>query len=295
MSNALADLVLDQAGSDAPLVDRTSLENRLRDALKAARVAWAEIQVPEEVFVRYLAERITGEPDPVEALARLCVEDLLLACACAQNQPGAIECFEARILCAVPLAIRRIDDSSAFIEEVKQRTRLRLLVAEQGKSPRIASYQGRGKLRSWVQVAAVRIALELCRRSHPRDVTDDELLDSPEFSDDPELGHIRTMYRKEFSDAFKEALGALSARERNILRMYLLDGLNIAEIGAIYRVHRATVARWIAKYREMLLVETRNRLVQKLRISESQFQSLMVVVRSHLELSLERFLNVDKK
>ena len=83
-------------------------------------------------------------------------------------------------------------------------------------------------------------------------------------------------------------LRALESRERSVLRMHVVDGLNIDEIGTVHRVHRPTVARRIAKARETLLAETRARLPTSLKINESQFASLMIVVRSHLDLSVER-------
>ena len=154
---------------------------------------------------------------------------------------------------------------------------------------RIRSYRGRGKLKSWVQVTAVRIAIELCRKKKPEQ-TDEALADVAGWDEDPELEPIRHLYRDEFAAAFKTALASLSSRERNVLRLYLLDGLNIDRIGGMYRVHRATVARWIAGAREKLLDGTRAELKQKLRLSETEFESLLVVVKSHLDLSLERFL-----
>ena len=39
----------------------------------------------------------------------------------------------------------------------------------------------------------------------------------------------------------------LSAQERTVLRLHVLDGLGTDEIGALYKVHRTTVARWQAQ------------------------------------------------
>ena len=41
-----------------------------------------------------------------------------------------------------------------------------------------------------------------------------------------------------------EAFAALESRERNLLRYALGDGLSVDAIGTLYRVHRATAARW---------------------------------------------------
>jgi RNA polymerase sigma-70 factor (ECF subfamily) len=145
-------------------------------------------------------------------------------------------------------------------------------------------------------VAAVRLAIESRRgAAHGNEESDAALLEAADLGADPELACVRHMYKEDFAAAFREAMAALSSRERNVLRMSHLDGLSIDQIGAVYRVHRATAARWIARAQETLLLETRQRLVDKLRISETEFESLMVLVRSHLDLSLHRFLGPGSK
>ncbi|MFC1610733.1 transcriptional regulator, partial [Myxococcota bacterium] len=87
---------------------------------------------------------------------------------------------------------------------------------------------------------------------------------------------------------------SLSAKDRNLLRQSLLDGLSIDQLGAIYRVHRATAARWLAGARERVLKETLSALRQRLKIDEAEFKSLINLVRSQLDLSLARLLDKDK-
>ncbi len=272
-------------------VDAEAVEAALDTMLKTAHAAWPTVSVADDVFLKYVAERVDEGSDVLASLRGMCVEDLYLACGCFLDQTPAIQAFDRHMLGAITEPVRRIGHSTEFVEEVQQITRFKLLVSEKDVPKKIGSFRGRGKLRSWVQVTAVRTALELKRRAKPEDARgDDELFESDDLDNDPELQHIRVLYRAEFAAAFKEALRELSSRERNILRMNVLDGLNIDQIGAVYRVHRATVARWIAKARETLLAETRRKLIEKLLISETEFESLMHVVRSHLELSIERFL-----
>jgi RNA polymerase sigma-70 factor (ECF subfamily) len=164
-----------------------------------------------------------------------------------------------------------------------------LLLPRGDRPPKLATYRGQGRLRSWVQVTVVRTALELRRKSRPQDSRDDEeLVEAADLGDDPELRHIKDLYRREFRGAFQTALSCLSSQERNLLRMYLVDGLSIDEVGAVYHVHRATAARRIAAAREKLLGETRKGLINALKLDKQQFESVMNVIRSHLDLSLDR-------
>ena len=272
-------------------LDDAALEHALEAALAAGRAAWPRVSVPDEEAARFLAERVSADEDPVGALGERCVDDLYLACGCLRGDPAAIAGFEQSCLSAVPAAVRRIVSDAALVDEVCQLARVSLLVGDEGRPKKLASYRGTGKLRSWVQVAAVRLALDnLRRRRRDQPADDDRLLEASELDDDPELVHIKQLYRSEFKDAFRGAMGELTSRERNLLRMYLVDGLGIDQIGPVYGVHRATAARWIASSREKLLHGTRERLVEALRLSDHQFESLMRVVRSNLDLSVERLL-----
>lgn len=78
-----------------------------------------------------------------------------------------------------------------------------------------------------------------------------------------------------------------------MLRYNVLKGLNIAEIGAIYQVHRATVARWIAHARELLLQSTRERLTQRLHAADHELDSILRLIESQMDVSLRRCLDDD--
>ncbi len=73
-------------------------------------------------------------------------------------------------------------------------------------------------------------------------------------------------------------------------RLHHLDGLTIDELSALKRVHRSTIARRIARCCELLATNTHARLVERLGLPPSQVDSVMRLVRSQLELSLERWL-----
>jgi RNA polymerase sigma-70 factor (ECF subfamily) len=289
MPLALATAFLAEATGSAPTPDGELVEARLRELVAQAREQWPGIAVGDACFAARLGGSVAGSRDPLGALAELCIDDLLLAVGCAEGDAAALAAIDGVIDEAAATAVRQLDSSPTFAAEIAQMTRVKLLVGDGTRPRRIGTYRGRGKLRSWLQVAALRTAIEQCRKRKP-ERSDDEIVEAAASSDDPELQQIRRMYRDDFAAAFRKALDALSSRERNVLRMYLLDGLNIDRIGAVYRVHRATVARWIAGARERLLDETRAELQRTMRLSTTEFESLLVCVRSHLDLSLERFL-----
>src|SRR5204862_1158487 len=85
-----------------------------------------------------------------------------LARACADGSPDALAIFDQKILSAVPLFVARFHGGPAFTDEVKQILREKLFVCRDG-APKIREYEGRGALRSWIRVAAVRVAVDLLR------------------------------------------------------------------------------------------------------------------------------------
>ncbi len=71
-----------------------------------------------------------------------------------------------------------------------------------------------------------------------------------------------------------------------MLRLYFLDGLSIDRIAAVYAVHRATAARWVARGREALLRGTQEVLGQRFRLDQAEVESLVGIVRSQLDVTL---------
>ena len=107
---------------------------------------------------------------------------------------------------------------------------------------------------------------------------------------DPLLAQLKDRYREEFRIAFAEAAAKLTDRERTLLRYRFFDGLSIDEIGVLYRAHRATVARWIAAIRENLFETTRAVLTERLSITQSEVDSVLRLIDSQLEISIEAML-----
>lgn len=260
-------------------------------AIARAHAVWPADWMPPVTFIEHLRARLPAERDPAEAVAELAVEDLYLALACALGVTPAIEAFTRNFLGEVDAHVARFDSSPAFKDEVRQVLATRLLVAEPGATPAIADYAGRAPLSAWLRVAAIRAALNLRRgtndddeRAAEREVT--ELADAADL----ELDVIRARYRPAFEAAITRALAALPVRDRTILRLRLVEGVEVDRIATMYRVHRTTVTRWLADSRTTLFDEIRRILIDELGATDAEFDSLVGLVRSHLHVSLVRLL-----
>src|SRR5262249_11180137 len=110
-------------------------------------------QVDGAAFAAHWAEQLSRAADPDAALDQLHVADLYLAFACAAGDASALRAFAAQ-LASAGAAVRGVDASPAFVDEVLQRLQTRVLVAEAGSAPRILEDAGRGPLENWLRAGA---------------------------------------------------------------------------------------------------------------------------------------------
>lgn len=248
-----------------------------------ARAAWPAFEVDAAAFGSRVAE-LRAEDG---ASAAVHAADLYLACACAGGVPAAIAALDRDVLRDVPRFVERFRGGAAFVDEVVQQLRDKLLV---GPPPRMAEYRGRGPLRAWVRVAATRLALDLLRaRAGSDEVTlDDALAADPTAG--PELEAIKARFRDHFQAAFEAAIAALTPRQRTLLRLHHLDGLSLDRLAIMHRVHRATIARWLADARDEIAARTYDDLAARADLAPSELDSVVALVRSQLDVSLSRVL-----
>jgi RNA polymerase sigma-70 factor (ECF subfamily) len=261
----------------------------LDETIAAARAAFPEIAVDDDAFAAFAAARVCEAPDLALALRQIPAGDLLLACGCAAGDAKAQASFD-HLLDEVEAAAIAVRAPADTVDEVKQMLRAQLLVARGDRPPAIAGYAGRGSLRAWLRITATR---ELVRqiKKQLRDVPlEQAILDQP-GEGDPVLERLKAQYRAEFAAALGEALLDLDARERTLLRLSVLDQLGIDEIGAIYAVHRATAARWLVKAKAALVDATQKRLAGRLRLEEEEVTSVIRMIQSKLDVSVERLLD----
>jgi len=255
----------------------------------AALVARARAEAPgveldADAFVGYVAERVTFDVHGRPRVTSLHAGDLWVAFGCVEQDPAALAVFETRFAPEIKNALSRSFEA-ALADDAELRLRERLLLVAPEDSARLASYAGRGALGAWLRAAAVRTAIDLMRSR--REIAADPGTLGDIDAIDPLLASLKQRYRDEFRDAFNDAAKHLTDRERTLLRYRFLDDLSIDEIGVLYRVHRATVARWIAAIRESLFETTRARLMSKLKISDSEVDSVLRLIDSQLDFSIE--------
>ena len=213
-------------------------------------------------------------------------EDLAWARALATGDRAALERYERELAPLLEGHLRRRGFTADTIADVMQTLRARLFVGD-GEGPAITHYEGRGPLRSWVLVAALRESVRARQRgAREPAVEDDALVALADRSGAAIPALDKERYREAFRAAFRVALGELSPRDRNLLRMHVIDGLTIDQIGALQGVHRATAARWIERAREAVSRSVRRDLMKQFGADPFETEELLQWVQSRIELSL---------
>jgi RNA polymerase sigma-70 factor (ECF subfamily) len=266
------------------------LDAALGEALRDARLAWPALDPPPEAFAAYLAARLPPALDLASALRSLHAADLYLACACDRGDTAAIAAFEARYMPEIDRALARLRVDPPVADDIKGALREKLFFPKSGDRSLLAGYSGRGEIGAWLRAVAVRAARKTLRpgKTTPADREADFGAGAP--GADPELGYLKATFAAESTSALAEAIEALPVRDRNLLRQYYIDGLTIDQLGKVYRVHRATAARWVTDVRDALVKDVQRRLMRRLRLDENELKSVMRAARSQLDLSIQRLL-----
>ncbi len=279
--------------SDDAIYDEPRLRVALVVMLAQAQEAYGDLLDSEGDFLEYVASRLPGFRPAEQEVAALHPGDLLLARGCAKGVARALALFERDFLGLVTAAGRKLSMSAEQGDELRQQVRTKLLVAPAGDTPKIGSYAGTGALRSWVYATGLRTGLNELRRigRAPMPAGDEQLLVAmPDKNDDQQLQYMKELYRSAFRDAFKASIGELESRLANVLRHYYLDDMTLEQIGALYRVHKTTVMRWVNKAHAELEVKTKSRMTSHLQLGASEVESVLRLIQSGIQLGLASVL-----
>jgi RNA polymerase sigma-70 factor (ECF subfamily) len=270
----------------ATFIDPEVLEPLLQTA--AAKVA-GEVDLGRLSVV--LARVMRPGEDPVQVVGTLHVSDLWLADRAAVGDAPSLAELDQKLDRAVRAAVSRIRPDAAFLDEVAQTLRAKLLLPEPGGTPKLLDFAGRGALARWLEAAALRVALTLRAKEQRPGHRGEGALEAVEAPQPgPDTALLRGRLGPQLQRALEEVLAALPVRERNLLRLYFVQGLTVEEIGRLEGTHKSTVSRWLARVRAGTLAQVRATLVQRLGLSPVELDSVLAELKSQLHLSVSRVL-----
>jgi RNA polymerase sigma-70 factor (ECF subfamily) len=260
------------------------LASELAALCARGRAGHPELALNDESFASHLARcgADLSAPD-------LHVEDLFLACACLQRVPRAVERLQERCRPLLERSVRRFGTGQCFVDDVEQRLWDGLLV-DSTSGPRLATYAGAGALERWIGISAQRIALMVIRHEAAEGRAIEVAARSRFLPQDPELEAIKDRYRGALQRAVDAAIDAMDAHEKMLYRMHLVEGLTLDQIAKAYGVHHTTILRRLRAASARVLEETKRLLKQDLQLCGDEFDSLVRLLVSQLDLDISRVL-----
>jgi RNA polymerase sigma-70 factor, ECF subfamily len=263
-------------------LDPTSIEH----AFEIGRQAYPKIDLPREAFdafARARAETWNGSSERAT--------DLFLACACVQHLPAAVAEFLARFGDRIPVYLGRLARDPDLVAEVRQIIVTRCIVGDGGNPPALNTYSGTGSLEGWLRATAVREALALSRRASRNTGEVEAALEARTPWADHEISLFKQMYREPVSRAFAAACTQIGADDRALLRLHYVEGVTTGNLATMYGISRATVIRRLASARESLLERVKASLKETARIADQDFDSILRLVQSQIDIRLSRVLS----
>jgi RNA polymerase sigma-70 factor (ECF subfamily) len=263
-------------------------EDLLLGLCAEAEAAWPEFRVQRPAFLEKLNELVPTADLPARADERFHHVDLYLASACAAGDATALTVFTRRYLSRIDHYLRRFANSAVSFDEVRTTLEDKLLFSSvKDGVPRIRQYNGRGPLEAWVAMAAQRAVLSILRARGTASRTDSTSGLCDLWSEAYELERAHShRYADAIKEIVREAIRSLPVRQRNILRLSIIEDVSLSQIARMLNVHQSTVSRAFHASLNKVNEEVRARLKAVHGIGDSEVESIVRQLQSRIDLSL---------
>lgn len=267
-------------------VDDVELGDRLQRAWSAATSAWPDLSLQPETFFNYMGARARPGLRLLDHAS-----DLYLACAVVTGVPRATRRFEQEFGPEIDRGLARLN---ASVDDAAQDLRIRLLVGQEGRAPKLASYAASSPLLHWLRIVVVRMRTDLVRARaravEPKPLATEALAARLADEQHPELVLGCEGGAAVLETSLRQALMMLPARDRVLLRQHFVEGLSARRICVAYGVHHATAKRWLVRAKRALWDATREVLRSEHRLTPRTIASIVRDAGPRLEADLSELL-----
>lgn len=227
-------------------------------------------------------------------------DDLCLALACAKGDGDAWEHFFRDYRSYLISVARSMVPDPSSAEQLADSTFGELYGVRESEGTRVSKfsfYSGRGSLRGWLRAVVYQLFADAHRQTsrfvQPEEAEDmDRLARAGPQPERPstEMAFIRERYHAAVSEALQAGLADLEARERLLLVYYYCDEMTLREIGRFFKVHEATISRWLAKAQKKLRKLVERKLEREHRFNRSEAREAMEQAAEQAEISVRDYL-----
>lgn len=185
-------------------------------------------------------------------LSSLHLEDLALACACAEGHADAWDHFVLEMRPHLYRTAEAIDHSGAA-RELADSLYADLYGMNERGEPRqslLRYFHGRSSLATWLRAVLAQRHVDRVRSSRRLDSLPDEMEAPPSSSRtaDPDCPRLVDVLRS----ALRRVVARLEPRDRLRISVYYAEQLTLAQTGRLLKEHEATVSRQLARTRRAI-------------------------------------------
>jgi RNA polymerase sigma-70 factor len=196
------------------------------------------------VAARYLGANRSADAE-LALVASLHTNDLLLSVACARGSNAGWQRFYVLYRKYLSDLSRHLLARHSDAEELSQTIWIDLFLPDRSGQSRIASYDGRSSLATWLRVV---VSNRVINERQRKGMAAGNLDAIPEPADpgalqDVEANVCRERYRDMILSAFEGASCRLEPQERLIVLLRYDQGLQLGEIARLFSVHQSTITR----------------------------------------------------
>ncbi len=165
-------------------------------------------------------------------------EELTLAQALESREPKAAAMFEADYMPVVRTAARYAGGTRAV--EATDNFAAELILPRANRPPRIATFQGRTHLKSWLRTVVVNFWRNEVKTPHPEPINEETV---STFASSPTTRADQDPCRQLLSPLFTAAVGALTTEDRVLLKMLVLDKVPQLDLARSLGINSGTLTR----------------------------------------------------
>jgi RNA polymerase sigma factor (sigma-70 family) len=255
------------AGSDRAEI-RSAIERQVRRRFAMPLDAFADVVLDR-------ATRHHADRNPLEYIARLCLDDLYLAAACGQGDGDAWrECRERYFS-----YIR--DFAGRFVHERAAADVADQVIADLWQRGRLAQYDGRSTLKTWLGAVVAHAAINAGKRERRMTTLDPGTMDARAGAiggAEDEDSHRR------FATLVTRAVEELEPDAKVLLLLYYEQGLTLDEMVRVLGTSKATLSRRLDRLRRGLRAAIEASARQELRVDSATLREQFDFARLAFDL-----------
>ncbi len=203
-----------------------------------------------------------------ERIKNVHTTDLILTIALAKGDEQAWRVFNQKYENHIRINSQKYANNPTMANEIATGlVGMLMLPSSNSSHPRIASYNGRGSLSSWLRMVIFREMLAYNRKKHMSDIEQISLIDSDEYPSDREL----EIFQKVVVRGFR----AISIHDKKLLREYYIQRNPEKKLASQYGVHVSTISRRLQRICKHLLKEFESIAAEEFGVGNDLIQSMM--------------------